>query len=137
VPGPKSHLDDKGFCESLARLLVDGKSRDEIADILGCNRYSITKWRKDPRVKAPMLRLAQERTLRVTRLTDSILEGRLSRPEDLTVKELLAIRSAFSGSDLFKKSQEQSDESDNVADILEFFEEDPEKAKQLADALNL
>jgi hypothetical protein len=95
--GRPSLLDNPDFVKQLAQDYAEGRSRKDMAEAYNCTLWNITQWRKDPRVRAHTLKFMEERTVRVVSKTDAILEGRLSQPEKLSVKELLEIRKEFRG----------------------------------------
>lgn len=92
--GRPSELDRRGedFRKQLAELYVAGKTREEISDVLGGDKKTITRWMKDPRVMAMVTQLTRERTNRVTRKIDSIIESRLENAEKMDTETLLKIR---------------------------------------------
>ena len=88
---------DPAYALQVAELLAEGLTRREVADELGVKDVdTITRYKRDPRVKSHLTRLINERVQEVTRKVDAKIMGHLQR-EDLTVKELLDIRREFLG----------------------------------------
>ena len=49
-----------------ARLLLEGKSMTEVAAALGVHRYTVTRWKSDPRFQAELRRQVERAALRNT-----------------------------------------------------------------------
>lgn len=123
-------LNDPAFARQVAELFVAGLTRQEIADEVGVKDLAtISRWRRDPRVKNIALKITEDRVLQITRKIDSQMESILQNAGDLTVKELLEIRKEYLGGAL-RTQTERADDAD-VAAAVEAIEENPE----LADAL--
>jgi hypothetical protein len=90
---------------------------------------TITRWRRDPRVKAYALKIIEDRVLQVTRKVDGIIAARLEQAKDMTIMELLAVRKEFLGGAL-RSQMEKADEA-TVAEAQNWLESNPEAADQL------
>jgi hypothetical protein len=64
---------------------------------LGVSEWTITQWRKDPRVRAQVTKLVEDRVMRIVGKTDHIIEGRLQDAENMDTELLLRIRKEFLG----------------------------------------
>jgi hypothetical protein len=64
---------------------------------LGVSEWTITQWRKDPRVRAQVTKLVEDRVMRIVGRTDHIIEGRLQDAENMDTELLLRIRKEFLG----------------------------------------
>ena len=92
-PGRPSGLDQDDTREELAKLLVRGLSGPEIGEIMGRHKDTINVWRHDAAVQEMVAKLRRERVNKFVSQIDSELEKRLENIEDLSVQELLKIRS--------------------------------------------
>lgn len=114
-------LADPEKCKQVAELFTAGCSRQEIADIMGVSDLdTITRWRRDPRVKTIVMKLIEDRVLEVTRKVDAKIAAILQQ-DDLSVKELLAIRKEFLAGSLRAKT-ENVDE-DTISEAMDAIEE--------------
>lgn len=105
-----------------------------MCDILGVkDRDTITRWRRDPRVKGIILKLIEDRILQVTRKVDGVIADRLERADELTITELLAIRKEFLGGAL--RAQTEKADEDTIAEAQDWIERNPEAAEQLESLL--
>jgi len=129
-PGRPSVLDDDDNLKLVAEMFAAGASRQDIADAFNIkDLYTISKWRRNPRVKAATFKLIEDRILEVTRKVDASIAGRLQKANELTVKELLDIRKEFLGGALRAQTERADDETINEA--ATWLDENPEAAKQL------
>lgn len=104
-------LADPTFAQRVAEAFASGMSRAEMCDIFGVkDPNTITRWRRDPRVKAHALKLIEDRVLQVTRKVDSEIAQRLEETEQMTIQELLSIRKEFLGGAL-RAQTENADEA--------------------------
>ncbi len=92
-----SRIDDPGYAESVAELLAQGLTHQEVADGLGdgTHKDTIKRWVRNPKVQAHLSRLREERVNRITRRLDQIIEGRLSDKTalgEMDIKDLVALR---------------------------------------------
>jgi transposase-like protein len=123
-------LADPEFAKAVAQAFVDGNSRKQMCEMFGVkDQDTITRWRRDPRVKGYALKLIEDRVLQVTRKVDGIIAQRLEEAQELTVQELLAIRKEFLGGAL-RAQTEQADEV-TVNEAQQWLEENPEGAEAL------
>jgi hypothetical protein len=101
-----------------------------MCDILGVkDRDTITRWRRDPRVKSYALKIIEDRILQVTRKVDGVIAERLEHAEEMTITELLAVRKEFLGGAL-RAQTEKADEA-TIAEGQDWLEKNPEAADQL------
>lgn len=133
-PGAVSKIADPEVAELVAQMFANGSSRQEIADEFDIKDLkTISRWRRDPRVKNRVLKLIEDRVLEVTRKTDSVIAQRLQNAEDLTIKELLDIRREFLGGQL-RAQTERADEG-AITDAVEALEENPDLMEELEELL--
>lgn len=126
-------LADPAFAKEVAEAFAAGLSRQDMCDMFGVkDRDTITRWRRDPRVKAYALKIIEDRVLQVTRKVDGVIANRLEKADDMTVMELLAIRKEFLGGAL-RAQTERADEA-TVAEAMDALENNPDLMEQL-DAL--
>lgn len=122
-------LRDPEFAKAVAQAFVDGNSRQQMCELFGVKEPdTITRWRRDPRVKGYALKLIEDRVLQVTRKVDGKIAYMLER-NDLTVMELLAIRKEFLGGAL-RAQTEKADEA-TVNEAQDWLERNPDAADQL------
>lgn len=127
--GRPSRLDEPGFMREVAELFAAGKSRREMCEELDvADRDTITRWRKDPRIRALVARLIEDRAIQVSRKIDSVIEGRLSQAENMTIDELIKIRKEFGGATV--KGREIADDT-TVEQAWEAVAENPKLAQEL------
>lgn len=132
--GRPNPLNDPEFAKAVAQAFVDGQSRREMAEVFGVKDLdTITRWRRDPRVKSYALKLIEDRVLQVTRKVDSKIAAILEN-DSLTVTELLAIRKEFLGGAL--RMQTENADSDTVGEGQRWIEEHPDEAAALVEMFN-
>lgn len=123
-------LADPDFAKQVAQAFVDGNSRQDMCDMFGVkDPDTITRWRRDPRVKSYALKLIEDRVLQVTRKVDGVIAERLERASELTITELLAIRKEFLGGAL--RAQTEKADENTVNEAYEWLERNPEAADAL------
>ena len=123
-------LADPTFAKEVAEAFVGGLSRREMADIFAVKDLdTITRWRRDPRVKAHALKLIEDRILQVTRRVDAVISQRLENAEDMTIPELVLIRKEFLGGAL--RQQTEKADSDTINEAQAWLESNPDAADQL------
>lgn len=123
-------LADPEFAKQVAELFAAGASRQDMCDILGVkDRDTITRWRRDPRVKSYALKIIEDRILQVTRKVDGVIAERLEHAEEMTIQELIMIRKEFLGGAL-RAQTEKADEA-TIAEGQDWLEKNPEAADQL------
>lgn len=110
-----SPLAEPDYAKQVAEMYANGDSRETMSNALGVTKMTITRWRKDPRIKALVHALIHERIQRVTSKTDAALEARLQDPDKLTVKELIEIRKEFMGNAMRGKLDEADGTTINAA----------------------
>lgn len=126
-------LADPAFAKEVAEAFAAGLSRQDMCDMFGVkDRDTITRWRRDPRVKAYALKIIEDRVLQVTRKVDGVIAERLEHASDMTVMELLAIRKEFLGGAL--RAQTENVDDATVGEAMRALENNPELMEQL-DAL--
>jgi len=117
-------LDDPAYAKLVAEAFAAGLSRQKMADMFNIKDLAtITRWRRDPRVKAEVWRLTEDRILQVTRKVDAVIVNRLEDADEMSVQELLAIRKEFLGGSLRDKTQNVDEGDINAAH--ELLEKDP------------
>jgi hypothetical protein len=100
-------------------------TRQEMCDEFGVkDKDTITRWRRDPRVKAHAWKLVEDRILSVTRRVDASIEARLANADNLTIKELLDIRKEFLGGAL-RTQTEKADEA-TINEAMDAIEDNPD-----------
>ncbi len=95
--GRPSGLQDPERVKLAAAMFVEGATRADMAGELGVSEWTITQWRKDPRVRAQVTKLVEDRVMRIVGKTDHIIEGRLQNAEDMETDLILRIRKEFLG----------------------------------------
>lgn len=123
-------LADPEFAQRVAEAFVAGLSRQQMCDLFEVrDRDTITRWRRDARVKAIAMKLIEDRVLQVTRKVDAVIAERLENAAEMTTKELLAIRSEFLGGALRAQTEKADDETVNEA--MTWLDEHPKEAAEL------
>lgn len=129
MPRPNP-LAEPDFAKAVAEAFAAGLSRKEMAELFEVKDLdTITRWRRDPRVKGPALKLIEDRVLQVTRKVDGAIAERLEHATDMSVMELLAIRKEFLGGAL--RAQTEKADEETIADAQNWLEENPEAADEL------
>lgn len=90
-------LKDPERVKLAAAMYMEGATREKMAKELGVSPWTITQWRKDPRVRAQVAKLVEDRVMRIVGRTDHIIEGRLQDAENMDTDLLLRIRKEFLG----------------------------------------
>lgn len=130
LSGRPNPLADPEFARAVAEAFASGQSRSQMCELFGVkDKDTITRWRRDPRVKAYALKIIEDRVLMVTRKVDGVIAERLQHTSDMTIAELLAIRKEFLGGAL-RAQTERADES-TIAEAQNWLEKNPEAADQL------
>lgn len=123
-------LADPSFAKSVAEAFAAGLSRAEMCELFNVkDKDTITRWRRDPRVKVPALKLIEDRILQVTRKVDSVIAERLQHAGEMSVAELLAIRKEFLGGALRAQTEKADDAT--IGEAMDFFEKNPDAMEQL------
>lgn len=124
-------LADPDFAQQVAEAFAAGLSRGDMADMFSVkDKDTITRWRRDPRVKTRALKIIEDRVLQVTRKVDGVIAERLEHAADMTITELLAIRKEFLGGAL-RAQTEKADEA-TITEAVEAMERDPNLADHVA-----
>lgn len=126
VGGRPSGLNDPERVKLAAAMFMEGATRATMAAELGVSEWTITQWRKDPRVRAQVTKLVEDRVMRIVGRTDHIIEGRLQNAEDMDTELLLKIRKEFLGG-AFRALHEggKADEA-TVYEAMDEVQADPE-----------
>lgn len=123
-------LSDPEFAKKVAEAFVDGASRPQMCQMFGVkDKATITRWRRDARVKAIAFKLIEDRVLQVTRKVDATIAQRLEETEKMTTKELLDIRREYLGGKLREQHERADDET--VHDAMDFLTNNPDAAEEL------
>lgn len=131
-PNPLANPD---FAREVAEAFVGGLSRREMADIFGVKDLdTITRWRRDPRVKAIAMKLIEDRILQVTRRVDAVISEKLERASEMTVQELILIRKEFLGGAL--RAQTEKADAETINEAQTWLENNPDAAEQLEKILS-
>jgi transposase-like protein len=126
-------LADPEFARHVAELFASGASNKKIMEATGVKApQTIAKWRRDPRVRAHLMPLIQDRIVQITRSVDNEIVHRLTNADELTVRELIDIRKEFLGGDLRATTEKADDET--VIAAMSALERDPGLVEKL-DAL--
>lgn len=128
--GRPNPLADPNFAKEVGEAFAAGCSRADMCEMFGVkDKDTITRWRRDPRVKAVALKVIEDRVLQVTRKVDGVIAERLEHASEMTIVELLAVRKEFLGGAL-RMQTEKADES-TVTEAQDWLEANPEAADQL------
>lgn len=123
-------LADPDFAKQVAEAFAAGCSRPEMCEMFGVSDPgTITRWRRDPRVKAHALKIIEDRILQVTRKVDGVIAARLEHAENMSVQELIMIRKEFLGGAL--RAQTEKADEETVGEAMRFLEENPNAMEQL------
>lgn len=123
-------LADPEFAKQVAEAFAAGQSRKQMCALFEVkDPDTITRWRRDPRVKAYALKIIEDRVLQVTRRVDGVISERLEHADTMTIVELLAIRKEFLGGALRMQTEKADDGTINEA--ASFLEKNPNAAEEL------
>jgi hypothetical protein len=129
-----SRIDDPVYAESVAKLLSEGLSHEEVAAALGdgTHKDTVRGWAKNPKIQAIRSRLTAERVNRVTAKLDKIIEGRLSDKaalEAMDMKDLVALRRELLGPAAQRVVVHRgADEAQATMELMKVFAGNPELA---------
>ena len=113
------------FAKQVAEAFAAGQSRKQMAELFNVKDLdTITRWRRDPRVKMHAFKIIEDRVLQVTRKVDGVIAERLEHAEDLTMTELLALRKEFLGGKLRERTE--SIDEDTIGEAQEWLENNPD-----------
>lgn len=133
MAGRPSRLEDVTFLKRVAECFYDGLSRKAMCAELGvADADTITRWRRDPRVKTIVGKLNEDRVMQISRKVDSIIEGRLAHAKELDTETLIKIRKEYGGSIVARK---ETDEGATIAEAMAKLEENPHFAEELEDLI--
>ncbi len=126
-PNPLANPD---FAKKVAEAFVDGLSRQEMCELFGVkDKDTITRWRRDARVKTIAFKLIEDRVLQVTRRVDATIAQRLESADQLTTKELLEIRKEYLGGKLREQHEKADDET--MEQAQDWLSNNPDAIEQL------
>jgi transposase-like protein len=122
--GRPHKLDDPDTLKAVAEAFANGATREAMCAAFEVkDPGTITRWRKDPRVKAEVRKLLNDRILRISSKTDSVIEQRLQNANEMTVDDLIKIRKEFGGSSLVG---EKIDEDSMLGEAMDALEANPD-----------
>lgn len=133
----ESRLDQEpGLDEEIATMIVEGYSHQRIADAIRAHKTTVTKsYAKDPRVRAHIKRLHQERMDLITRTIDVTLQKRLEDPaarRKMSIKDLIEIRRELLGPPTQRLQVGRGpDEQGALAELYQRLQDQPELAAAL------
>lgn len=128
--GGRPHaLADPEYAKEVAEAFAAGCSRVQMAEMFGVTKDTITRWRRDPRVKAHAFKIIEDRVLQVTRKVDGIIAHRLEQADEMTMTELLAVRKEFLGGSL--RARTESIDEDTIGEAQEWLEKNPDAVELL------
>lgn len=133
--GRPSRLADPGFVDLLATMLINGQTREQICKELNVgDAGTVSKWKKDPRVKAAADKLIKDRILVITARTDAAIMRRLENADEMTVKEILEVRKEFLGGKMRDRTEDIDEET--VNEMQDWLSENPDDADALEKMLS-
>lgn len=133
--GRPSPISDPVFAKKVAEAFSSGLSRAQMCDLFGVKDHdTITRWRRDPRIKSHLFKLIEDRVLEITRKVDAKLAQVLHSDQELTVQELLAIRKEFLGGALRAQTENAVDDQ-TIGEASGWLEANPEAAAALTEML--
>lgn len=134
MAGRPNPLADPEFAKQVAEMFAAGASRRDMCETFGIrDPATITRWRRDPRVKVHALKIIEDRVLQITRKVDGHIAERLEHASDMTVNELIMIRKEFLGGAL--RSQTENVDADTINEAQAWLEANPAAAEQLEQLL--
>lgn len=130
MAGRPNPLADPEFAKQVAEAFAAGVSRRDMCEMFGVrDPDTITRWRRDARVKANVLKIVEDRVLQVTRKVDGVIAERLENANEMTVTELLMIRKEFLGGAL--RQQTEKADSETVSQAQDWVESNPEASEAI------
>jgi SOS response regulatory protein OraA/RecX len=131
--GPAGWLDEPQQLRWYAELVICGCSAREAAAILAISIKSSDRYKKDPRVKAEALRLAEERTIRITSVIDTLIEKRLrDEAEEISIDTLLRIRKGYMTNQMRNEINGATADDETINAAMEQIESSSGFAEELA-----
>lgn len=132
--GRPNPLNDPEFAQKVAEAVAAGSSRTTMCEMFGVkDPDTITRWKRDPRVKVRAFKLIEDRVLDVTRKVDGVIAARLENAKDMTIQELIMIRKEFLGG-AARAQTEKADEL-TINEAQEWLDTNPEAAAQLEEIM--
>ena len=128
-------LNDPERVKLAAAMFMEGATRKEMAAELGVSEWTITQWRKDPRVRSQVTKLVEDRVMRIVGRTDHIIEGRLQNAEDMETDLLLRIRKEFLGGAFRALHEGSAADEATIYEAMGEVEADPDLLQGLRDLL--
>lgn len=130
VGGRPSRLKDPAFLKRVAHCFYAGLSRAQMCEELDVkDPDTITRWRRDPRVKAIVSKMNEDRALQISRKVDSRIEAILGDDQrELKVQDLILIRKEFGGVGVGRR--EVADD-DTIVEAMDKLAENPNFAEDL------
>lgn len=125
--------EDTDRIQRLAELLAEGIKRDDIAEVFGVHRDTISEWRKRADVQQLMSKIIDDRAKRILSHTDTRIVKKLEEGSTIPMRELLEIRRTFAGEKV--NLDVAGDRGAAITDLLAAVNADPELAKRLAEQL--
>lgn len=115
--GRPSALADPEFAQEVAAAFAEGLSRAEMCGLFNVkDPATITRWRKDPRVKGILKTLLSDRVAEVTRKIDAKIAAILGDPNhEWTVQELVMLRKEMLGGAMRAETEKADDLTVNEA----------------------
>lgn len=127
--GRPNPLNDPEFAKTVAQMYVSGATRQEMADEFNVkDLHTVTRWTKDPRVRAHAQRLIADRELQISRKVDSQIEAKLRNAKDMSIRELLEIRKSYLPQDARTTGKPDKDLN---AEAEKALEANPDLAKEM------
>lgn len=134
--GGRPHgLSDPERVKLAAAMYVEGLTRAEMAEQLGVSEWTITQWRKDPRIRAQVTKLVEDRVMRIVGRTDHIIEARLQHADEMDTDLLLRIRKEFLGGAFRALHEGGKADDETVYEAMNEVEADPELLSGLRELL--
>lgn len=124
--GRPGGLNDPEIVKLAAAMYVEGVSREDMAKQLGISKWTVSQWRKDPRVRAQVTKLVEDRVMRIVGKTDHIIEGRLQNAQEMDTELLLRIRKEFLGGAFRALHEGGKADEDTIYEALGEVEADPD-----------
>lgn len=127
--GRPTQMSDPEARRQLAELLSRGETRENIAEVFGVHKDTITEWRKRADVQALVSKFVEERSNRILSKVDNKLEGILSQVDKLSLEDLLKIRREFAAAK--SETTIRVDSAGALEDLMEQVAADPALAAAL------
>lgn len=131
--GRPHFLNDPENVKLIAEAFAAGMSRDDMCELADVkDPGTITRWRKDPRIKAEVRKILNDRIMRISAKTDSVIEQRLQHAADMSIDDLIKIRKEFGGGAI---ARESIDEDGVMSDAMDALEKNPELLEQMRELI--